>query len=237
VTGWLLDAMVGADRSFLELAGLRLSMLDYQRLGNHRGRGLEMIRQPSWSYDTGYSFNAYERPSLTLRTLEGLLGHRTMARVMRTYAERWRFRHPASDDFYRVASEVAGRDLTPFFRQTIESPAVIDYAVGTITHGHGSTVVTVRREGDLQIPIVVAFKFAGRPVERRTWDGVARWTRFTFSDAEPLEWVDVDPDRKVALDVSWLNNGRVVASDRRAPVAMTSRWLLAVQQVLSWLAF
>ncbi len=196
-----------------------------------------MIRQPSWSYDTGYVFNAYGRPSLTLRTLEGLLGHRTMARVMRTYAERWRFRHPASDDFYRVASEVAGRDLTPFFRQTIESPAVIDYAVGAITQGHGSTVVTVRREGDLQIPIVVAFKFAGRPVERRTWDGVARWTRFTFGDAEPLEWVDVDPDRKVALDVSWLNNGRVVASDRRAPVAMTSRWLLAVQQVLSWLAF
>jgi hypothetical protein len=49
--------------------------------------------------------------------------------------------------------------------------------------------------------------------------------------------VDVDPDRKVALDVSWLNNGHVVKTDRRAPVAMTSRWLLAVQQVLSCLAF
>jgi Peptidase family M1 domain len=236
-TGWLLDAMVGADRSFLELAGLRLSMLDYQRLDNDRSRGREMIRQPSWSYDTGYSFNAYERPSLTLRTLEGLLGHRTMARVMRTYAERWRYRHPSSDDFYRVASEVARRDLTPFFRQTIESPAVIDYAVGEIMQESAYTAVTVRREGDLQIPIVVAFKFAGRPVERRTWDGVARWTRFTFGYAEPLEWVDVDPERRVALDVSWLNNGRIVASDRRAPVAMTSRWLLAVQQVLSWLAF
>ena len=112
---------------------------------------------------------------------------------MRTYAEQWRYRHPSSDDFYRVASEVAGRDLRPFFRQTIESPAVIDYAVGEVTHGDGYSAVTVRREGDLQIPIVVAFKFAGRPVERRTWDGVARWTRFTFSDAGPLEWVDVDP--------------------------------------------
>ena len=129
------------------------------------------------------AFNAYARPSLTLRTLEGLLGSRTMARVMRTYAERWRFRHPSSDDFYRVASEVAGRDLTPFFRQTIESPAVIDYAVGEIAQEPAHTAVTVRREGDLQIPIVVAFKFAGRPVERRTWDGVARWTRFTFGYA------------------------------------------------------
>jgi Peptidase family M1 domain len=236
-TWWLLDELVGRDRSFLELAGLRLGGLDYDRLENDRGRGFEMIRQPSWSYDNGYSFNSYSRPSLTLRTLEGLLGHGTMARVMRTYAERWRYRHPSSDDFYRVASEVAGRDLTPFFRQTIESPAVIDYAVGHVTQDPGFTAVTVRREGDLQIPIVVAFKFAGRPVERRTWDGMARWTRFAFGYAEPLEWVDVDPDRKVALDVSWLNNGRVVKADRRAPVAMTSRWLLAVQQVLSWLAF
>ena len=236
-TGWLVDGMIGPDRSFLELAGLRVGDLDYLRLANHRGRGREMIRQPSWTYEGGYPFNSYARPSLTLRTLEGLLGRRTMARVMRTYAERWRYRHPSSDDFYRVASEVAGRDLTPFFRQTIESPAVVDYAVGAITQEPAHTAVTVRREGDLQIPIVVAFKFAGRPVERRTWDGVARWTRFTFGYAEPLEWVDVDPDRRVALDVSWLNNGRVVAADRRAPVAMTSRWLLAVQQVLSWLAF
>ena len=64
-----------------------------------------------------------------------------------------------------------------------------------------------------------------------------RWTRFTFEYPEPLEWVDVDPDRDVALDLSWLNNGRVVSADRRAPVAMTSRWLLVVQQVLGWLAF
>ena len=49
--------------------------------------------------------------------------------------------------------------------------------------------------------------------------------------------MDVDPDRRVALDVSWLNNGRAIAADYRAPVAMTSRWLLTVQQVLAWLSF
>jgi hypothetical protein len=236
-TGWLLDGLLGPRRSFLELAGLRVGALDYQRFGNSRRRGTEMIRQASWTYDQGYAFNSYSRPALVLRTLARHLGDRTMARVMRTYAERWRFRHPSSDDFYRVASEVAGRDLTPFFRQTIESPAVIDYAVGDIAQEAGHTAITVRREGDLQIPILVAFKFAGRPVEHRTWDGVARWTRFTFAYQERLEWVDVDPGRDVALDVSWLNNGRVMASDRRAPIAMTSRWLAAVQQVLAWLAF
>ena len=160
-----------------------------------------------------------------------------MARILRAYVERWRYRHPSSDDFYAVASEVAGRDLRPFFTQTIESPAVVDYELGTIETGRGYTTVTARRYGDLQMPVDVAFKFEGRPVERRRWDGAARTARFAFTYDERLEWADVDPDRTVALDVSWLNNGRRVAPDRRAPAAMTSRWLLAVQQVLEWLAF
>ena len=40
------------------------------------------------------------------------LGAETLARAMRTYHERLRFRHPTSDDFYGVVSEVAGRDLS-----------------------------------------------------------------------------------------------------------------------------
>ena len=237
VTAQVMDAMFGPDRSTAELAGLRLGQGDQFRTTNHRDRGTEMIRQPSWTYDEGYGFNAYFRPALTLRTLEHLVGERTMARILRAYVERWRYRHPSSDDFYAVASEVAGRDLRPFFGQTIESAAVVDYELGTIESAPGSTTVTVRRYGDLQMPVDVAFKFEGRPVERRRWDGTARTARFAFTYDARLEWADVDPDRTVALDVSWLNNGRRVAPDRRAPAAMTSRWLLALQQVLGWLAF
>ena len=88
-----------------------------------------------------------------------------MARIMRAYVERWRFGHPSSDDFYAVASEVAGRDLRPFFAQTIESPAVVDYELGTIETAPGYTAITARRYGDLQMPVDVAVKFEGRPVE------------------------------------------------------------------------
>jgi hypothetical protein len=236
-TDLVMDAWLGADRSMFEFAGLRGGMLDVERYVNRRTRGLEAIRQPSWSYDEGYAFNSYERPALALRTLERLVGRQTMARIMRTYVERWRFRHPSSDDFFAVASEVAGRDLRPFFRAAFESPAVVDYAVGSVTRELGYTALTVRRDGDLPIPVTVAFKFAGRPVERRTWDGVGSWTRFAFEYPEPLEWVHVDPDHNVPLDVAWLNNSRIVEGDRRPAAAMTSRWLLVVQQALGSLAF
>jgi aminopeptidase N len=233
----VLDAHLGADRSIAEVAGLRLGLLDEQRIGLTRDRGREVIRQPAWTYDDGYAFNAYSRPALTLRTLERLVGKQTMARILRAYVERWRFRHPSSDDFYAVASEVAGRDLRPFFLQTVESPGVVDFSIGDVVRAPGFSQVTVRRDGDLQIPVTVAFTFAGGRVERRVWDGRARFTRFRFDTTDRLERVHVDPDRNVALDVSWLNNGTQETADRRPAAAMTARWLLVVQQGLGWLAF
>ena len=52
---------------------------------------------------------------------------------------------------------------------------------------------------------------------------------------ERLEWVEVDPDRKVLLDVNWLNNGRRLTPDRRPATSWASRWLFLVQNVITTL--
>jgi hypothetical protein len=62
-----------------------------------------------------------------------MLGTETMARVMRTYHERFRFGHPRGADFYAVAEEVSGRELDDFFAQTVESPGVLDPAILDLT--------------------------------------------------------------------------------------------------------
>ena len=41
-----------------------------------------------------------------LRTLEGLVGIETMDEIMKTYFERWKFKHPNSNDFIRVMEKV-----------------------------------------------------------------------------------------------------------------------------------
>ena len=72
-----------------------------------------------------------------------------MARVMRTYHERFRFGHPSTDDFFAVASEVAGRDLRDFFRQVIERPGVLDDAViGSTASACGPTAASSRDRTD-----------------------------------------------------------------------------------------
>ena len=119
-----------------EAFSLRLGALEAARIGNSAERAFDRIRTPAWGFSPGsYAFNVYSRAELTLRTLEGLVGAPTMARVMRTYHERWRFGHPTSEDFYAVAGEVSGRDLRSFFEQTVERPGVLDYEVATVSSG------------------------------------------------------------------------------------------------------
>jgi hypothetical protein len=112
--------------------GVRLGHVEASRMQNSRDRAFDAVRTRAWGYSPGnYGFNSYGRTELTLLTLESVIGQEAMARVMRTYHERFRFRHPSSDDFYATASEVAGRDLRWFFEQAVERPGVVDYEVAS----------------------------------------------------------------------------------------------------------
>jgi hypothetical protein len=64
-----------------------------------------------------------------MQTLEGLLGEGLMVRVLRTYARRYRFAHPTTEDFIATVNEVAGQDWRWFFDETFFSANLCDYAV------------------------------------------------------------------------------------------------------------
>jgi hypothetical protein len=133
-TAKVLDVGYGAHTSMIDVLGLRADSNDLSRYMYGPGQRYDRVRQPSWSYLPGaYSFHSYQKPELLLQTLENHLGAETMARVMRTYHERWRFGHPSSDDFYAVAREVSRQDLKWYFDQAVEGTAVLDYDVFRVT--------------------------------------------------------------------------------------------------------
>jgi hypothetical protein len=239
---------------------LRLGERDMLRVMNGPDSGFHAVLQPAWSFGDDYGFFAYAKPEIVLRTLENMLGRETMARVMRTYQERWRFRHPSSRDFFDTASAVAGRDLTWFFDQTIRQAKTLDYEVARATTvpveaarkesepGGGEkrprrasaattpifeSTVIVRRRGEIVIPVDIGLKFEGRPVERIRWDGQSREVRYTFTRPERLSWAQVDPEGALELDVDSLNNSRTVSSDNRVPAKWTATLVFFVQNLLA----
>lgn len=96
---------------------------------------LDPITTASWKFlnSMSYSANVYMRAAILLDTLEQYLGETTMARVMRTYFNRYKFKHPRTEDFISTVNEVSGRDLTWFFRELMMSTNDFDYGIDSVS--------------------------------------------------------------------------------------------------------
>jgi hypothetical protein len=99
-----------------------------------RGDPATPIITPAWKNKSisDYGVNSYPRTALNLEMLEKRVGASKMAEIMRTYVARFAFKHPRSEDFFSVASEVAKEDLTPFFNAFFRGTDRVDYAVEDI---------------------------------------------------------------------------------------------------------
>lgn len=223
----------------------------------------DAMARRGWEYRTNeaYTLNSYGKPALSLQTLEGLVGDEVMTRIMRTYARRYRFAHPTSEDFIAVVNEVTGRDWRWYFDQTWFSSDLCDYAVTAKSRrvpplqgyaegpdgrpilasptadaaavGPYESEVIVQRLGGVRLPVELLVELADGRVVEETWDGQYRWMRFRY----PAKVVSatLDPRGKIALDVNPSNNSwkaDAAPGARRAASKWTLRWMFWLQNLL-----
>ena len=61
--------------------------------------------------------NAYGKPAAGLNILrETIMGHELFDYAFKTYANRWKFKHPTPEDFFRTMEDASAVDLDWFFR-------------------------------------------------------------------------------------------------------------------------
>lgn len=185
---------------------------------------------PTWQYWPGSaSAITYNKTALWLNTLEKLLGWDTTQKILSTYFERWSFKHPTPQDFFAVANEVSGQDLTWFFDAVHRSSATFDYAVGQVT---GNTVA-IRRIGDGVFPVDIKVTFPGGKTAVEHWDGVDRWRVFSYPTEAKVATVEVDPDRVLLLDVNRTNNSWTAEPQTGLAVKRWSlRWITWAEELL-----
>lgn len=198
----------------------------------------------SWRYDvrTGRILTYY-RTTLWLHTLERLIGWEAMQRILSSYYQRFAWSHPAPEDFFRVATETSGRDLTWFFDAVQGQASTFDYAVGRVTHlpvenGSFDAVVTVRRLGTGVFPVDVRVTFADGSTATEAWDGRDPWKAFRFRRGARVTDVDVDPDHVLRLDVQRTNNSWTTSPQAaRVARAWSVRWWTWLQHQMLTYAF
>ncbi len=104
---------------------------------------IDEIGQFGWHFKHGgYHDIIYSKTALMLSTLEGLVGLETMDKILQTYFEKWKFKHPGQQDFINVVNEVVtqtygdkfGENMDWFFEQMLMGTNICDYAVASISN-------------------------------------------------------------------------------------------------------
>ncbi len=232
---------------------------DGNRLSGYRDAATSDVPStPTWRYWPGTAGAiTYNKTALWLNTLERMLGWDTLQKILSTYFERYSFKHPGPRDFFAVANEVSGRDLTWFFDQVYRSSNLFDYAVDAFTSERRSdrgyfgdasrqafsadehpgdvyrTTLVVRRRGDGVFPVSVRVVFENKQEVRWQWDGRERWKLFEVDRPVRAVTAEVDPERVLLLDVNYTNNSRSLAPKKDTAARKWSlAWLVWLQDHL-----
>ena len=100
---------------------------------------------------------------------------------------------------------------------------------------HGS-VHSLRRDqaaGHHCVPGGDPAALRGGRAERVTWDGQGTWKEMTRRGPHQLLSVEIDPERRITLEVSRLNSARRVVPSARVAAAWSARWMFWVQNLLA----
>ena len=139
----IMNHLYGPRSNFVDYLDVQISDEHFSRLQFLLVPDNDPIVKNSWQYASGgsYTINSYQKPGLYLQSLHNMLGEDVMRNILRTYFERWKFRHPKSQDFVDIANEISGKNLQPFFDQALYTTRIMDYSIERIfTRRHRSNM-------------------------------------------------------------------------------------------------
>ncbi|MNX63196.1 hypothetical protein D3C86_941880 [compost metagenome] len=156
----------------------------------------------------------YVKPGAGLTILrEQILGQERFDKALRTYVERWAYKHPTPDDFFRTIENVAGEDLSWFWRSWFVNNWRFDQGINSIKYVKNDpskgVVITVENFDKMPMPIILDVKTKSGKVTRvklpvEIWQRNNEWS-FKHNSTEEIESVTLDPDH-VFPDYNESNN-------------------------------
>ncbi len=156
----------------------------------------------------------YSKPSAGLVILrEQILGPERFDLAFRTYIERWAYKHPTPDDFFRTIENVSGEDLSWFWRGWFLNNWRLDQGVNSIKYvdndPKSGVYITIENFEKMVMPVTLDIKTKSGNVNRvnlpvEIWQKNKDWS-FKYNSTEEIESIVIDPDH-VLPDSNESNN-------------------------------
>ncbi len=158
---------------------------------------------------------AYMKPAQMLHALRNeILGEERFDRAFKEYVRRWAFKHPTPWDFFHTMENVAGEDLSWFWRGWVLNTWKLDMTVKSVKaideNPEAGSSITIANKEQMVMPATVEVKESNGKSHRiklpvEVWQRGAEWT-FRVPTTSEITEVVIDPDRKLP-DYDRTNNG------------------------------
>lgn len=91
--------------------------------------------------------------------------------------------------------------------------------------------VKIQRLGEVMLPVEVLVHFESGKEVMENWDGKAKYKTLRYEGADQVIWAEVDPDRKIVMDINFVNNSYTLEPDM-VPVKRFIRKVSVLMQFL-----
>ncbi len=187
----------------------------HQRAEAYTSPKLETIMSsPDNMKEANIGLLAYYKPSSGLVMLrEQILGEERFDLALKTYIERWAYKHPQPDDFFRTIENVAGEDLSWFWRGWFQHNWRLDQGINSIKYVKNDpkqgVIISIENFEKMAMPVSLDVKTKSGKITRvklpvEVWQKNKTWS-FKHNSTEEIESVTLDPDH-VLPDTNTGNN-------------------------------
>lgn len=223
--------------SLVNIPGLSISRTALGRF-DHMNSGWDQaiaLSAPQFASFGALGSLVYSRAALCLLTLERVYEKGKLDQALQSYAKKWRFGHPQPRDFFKELERVLGPQARSTAELMFQRQGSIDLQVDppetVAVNGRFHTKLTIRKSGTLKLPFDVAVEFGDGVRIKKQFKGNKKLESVEFDHFAPIQQVIADPEQRILIDESFLNN-RYLAEARKertqqahSALSLTS-WLL-----------
>ncbi len=158
----LLTEYIGLPSGISNLLGMGkynqrdVTMLQYRMAARSNNDQPLNLKAEKFSF-TNYGFIVYMKSALIFEHLKNYLGEEVFDQCMKSYFEKWKFKHPSPVDLKNVFEETTKRNLDWFFDDLINTKGKIDYRFSSIKKIDDETyTIKIKNAGNISSPVAVS---------------------------------------------------------------------------------
>ena len=143
-----------------------------------------------------------------------VLGPKVFDKALRTYVQRWAYKHPIPQDFFRTFNDVSGKKLDWFWREWFLEAPSFDQAIDSVTLASSGAethvTVTYKNKAPGVMPLLVRFTFGDGTTKDFTYPaeiwkkGAMYVVPYTFPK-KTVKQIQIDPE-EAFVDIDRTNN-------------------------------